>query len=296
MILMQLIINGIAQSSIFILMAISVGLIYRVNGFFDFSLGMILTLSSYTYLLLYPLLPVWIAVIASIICGVMIGIISEASVYGPIRRSGGNSLILILASLGIGIIFQNIISLGFGDELRASWSNLITEGFPIYNARISMAQVLSIISSVLLIFFFLFMIRTKSIGCMLRAVTSDIELSHISGINVRAAQLFAVVIGSTFAAVAGILSGIDTGMKPTMGFNPFMMGTVALIIGGVRPVLGCVLGSLLLALLQQLSVFAFSGQWKDPVAFALLLIVLLARPNYLMGVKPSSNKNNAGIN
>jgi branched-chain amino acid transport system permease protein len=90
-------------------------------------------------------------------------------------------------------------------------------------------------------------------------------------------------IGSGLAATAGILVALDVNMRPTMGLNALMLAIVAVIIGGVGSIGGIVLGSLLLALVQQLAVWQLGSQWQDAVAFAILLVFLLARPQGFFG-------------
>ncbi len=96
---------------------------------------------------------------------------------------------------------------------------------------------------------------------------------------------YSFAIGSALAGIAGILVSLDVDMTPTMGMNALMMGVVAMIVGGVGSIWGIVLGSLLLALAQNLGVWYISSQWQDAIAFAILLISLLFKPEGFFGKK-----------
>jgi branched-chain amino acid transport system permease protein len=122
-------------------------------------------------------------------------------------------------------------------------------------------------------------------GKAMRAVANDPELANISGINSNKVILLSFAIGSALAGIAGILVSLDVDMTPTIGMNMLMMGVVAMIIGGVGSIWGIVFGSLLLALAQNLGVWYISSQWQDAIAFGILLIFLLLKPEGFLGKK-----------
>ncbi len=113
----------------------------------------------------------------------------------------------------------------------------------------------------------------------MRAVANDPWLANATGIESDRVILFTFAIGSALAGFAGILISLDIDMTPTMGLNALMMGVVAVIVGGSgRPIPGVLLGALLLGLAQHLGVWKISSQGQDAIAFAILLIFLLFRP------------------
>jgi branched-chain amino acid transport system permease protein len=122
-------------------------------------------------------------------------------------------------------------------------------------------------------------------GKAMRAVASDSGLSKLSGIKSDRIILISFAIGSALAGIAGILVALDVDMTPTMGMNMLLMGVVAMIIGGAGSIWGIVLGSLLLATAQNLAVWYISSQWMDAVAFAILLLFLLFKPEGFAGKK-----------
>ena len=192
---------------------------------------------------------------------------------------------LLLASLGIFTVIQNIISLIFGDDTKTLRSGVIQEGINVFEARITPIQILIILVS-LVLFIITALILTKTrMGKAVRAVANDPELAQIAGIDTDRVILYTFAIGSGLAAVAAILISFDIDMVPTMGFNALMMGVVAVIIGGMGSIPGAALGGLLLGLAQHLGVWQISSKWQDAIAFVILLFFLAFRPQGFFGRK-----------
>jgi branched-chain amino acid transport system permease protein len=173
----------------------------------------------------------------------------------------------------------------FGDETKSIRTWPVVEGINVFGARITLVQIIFIVASIaltLLVAGFLLLAKT---GKAMRAVASDAEMAKISGINSDKIILISFAIGSALAGIAGILVSLDVDMTPTMGMNALLMGLVAMIIGGVGSIRGIVLGSLLLAFAQNFGVWYISSQWQDAIAFGILLIFLLFKPEGFMGKK-----------
>jgi branched-subunit amino acid ABC-type transport system permease component len=105
----------------------------------------------------------------------------------------------------------------------------------------------------------------------------------MTGINSDRVIFWAVALGSVLAGIAGILVALDVDMTPTMGMNALLMGVAAVIIGGVDSLPGVALGALLLGMAQHLGVWKISSQWQDAIAFFILLMFLLFRPQGFLG-------------
>ena len=283
----QLIVNGIIAGSVYTLVAVGFAVIYRTVKFFHFAHGVVFTAGAYFVYFFKAWLgwPDIVAISASTALCAVLGILIETSVYRPLRHKGSSSLILLLASLGIYIVLQNIISMIFGDDIKTIRSGIIKEGINILGARITPVQITIIIVSLLLVAScFLFLKYTK-VGQAMRAVANDPELANMSGIETDRVIFFTFAIGSALAGIAGILVALDVDMTPTMGMNALMMGVVAVIIGGVGSIPGVALGALLLGMAQHLGVWKISSQWQDAIAFVILLIFLLFRPQGFLGKK-----------
>jgi len=241
----QLILNGIVTGSIYLIVALGFGLIYSTSNFFHIAHGIIFTLGAYfTYMLhVYTNLPLSASIISAIILTTAFGCSIEILIYRPLRHKNASALILLLASLGIYIIAQNLVSLVFGDDTKTIRSGMIEEGIRILGARITHIQLITIAVSLLLFTICLLLLKNTKIGLAIRAVANDSELARASGLESDQVVLLTFAIGSALAAIAGILVALDVDLIPVMGLRALLMGVVAVIIGGVGSLPGVALGS-----------------------------------------------------
>ena len=283
----QIIINIIIAFSIFNLAALSFSLIYQTTRFFHFAHAVVFTFGAY-FTFLFSQLIGWSlvsAILTAIVAACLIGCMAEWFIYRPLRKRKSSSIVLLLASLGIYIVLQNLISLFFGDETKSIRTWEVREGIEIAGAYVTPVQIVIIATSIAIVILVSGYLMLAKTGKAMRAVASDSELSKLSGIKSDRIILISFAIGSALAGIAGILVALDVDMTPTMGMNMLLMGVVAMIIGGVGSIWGIVLGSLLLATAQNLAVWYISSQWMDATAFAILLLFLLFKPEGFMGKK-----------
>lgn len=283
----QIVINILISSCDFLLLAISFTIIYKITQFFHFAHGVVFTSGAYFAFLFHILfgLPLYIAIPLACMAACLIGCMMEVLVYKPLRKRGATSIILLLASLGIYIVLQNLISMIFGDDTKSIRTWPVVAGREVLGARITDVQIIIVAGSLLLVTGVGFWLARTKTGKAMRAVANNKELADVSGINSDKIILISFALGSALAGIAGILVALDVDMTPTMGMNALMMGVVAMIVGGVGSIRGIALGALLLGLAQNLGVWYISSQWQDAIAFAILLIFLLFKPEGFLGRK-----------
>ena len=204
--------------------------------------------------------------------------LSEIALYKPLRKRNASPMILMIASLGLYIVLQNVISMVWGDDTKSVRTGSVKVGNEFFGAYITNIQIITIAVCVTLFVACALLMKYSRIGRNIRAVASNPELSNVVGISSDRVILWAFSIGSALAAVAGILIAFDTDMRPTMGFNWLLYGVVAMIIGGVGSNWGLVGGALLLATAQHLAAYYIGSQWMDAVAYVILIMFLIARP------------------
>ncbi len=283
----QIIINILISSSEIFLVAISLSIIYEIIKFFHFAHAVVFTSGAYFTFLFNQLFgfSLFTSIPLAVLCACLLGCMLEWLIYKPLRNKNSNSLILLLASLGIYIVLQNVISMVFGDDTKSIRTWPVREGMDVFGARITEVQVIIVACSLLLVLLAAGYLLLAKTGKAMRAVASDNEAAKLSGINSDKIILISFAIGSALAGIAGILVSLDVDMTPTMGMNALLMGVVAMIIGGVGRIWGIALGSLLLALAQNFGVWYISSQWQDAIAFGILIIFLLFKPEGFMGKK-----------
>jgi branched-chain amino acid transport system permease protein len=283
----QLLLNGIIAGSIYSLVALGFSLIYQTTRFFHFAHGAVYTFGAYFAYLFYIQLGYEriVAFPLACVCSMVLGAGCEVLVYKQMRKRKATDLTLLIASLGLYTLLQNIISMVWGDDTKTMRTGEVVEGHAVLGARITDVQIMIIAATVVLIALMTLILTQMKFGKTLRALANDAELAQLSGINSDRYILYSFAIGSFLAAVAAIMISFDTDMTPTMGFNALVMGVVAVIVGGINSLPGAALGGLLIGLAQNLGVYWLPSKWQDTIAFVILILFLLFRPYGMLGKK-----------
>jgi branched-chain amino acid transport system permease protein len=192
--------------------------------------------------------------------------------------NSATSLAPFLASLGIYVVLQNVIAGAFGNDVKIIQQGPVEVGHRVLGAYVTNVQLLTVATGLTLFIGVLLLLALTRLGRVIRGVSSDPDLSQTVGINVKCAKLWAVGIGTGLGAVAAILSALDTGMTPTMGFQLLLDGLIVMVIGGAGGAGGLLGGALLLAVAQNLTAYYFGSRWMDAVAFLILVGFLIFRP------------------
>ncbi len=283
----HLILLWISIACVYISTALGFHIIFSVAGILKFSYAAVFAAGAYFVFWLARMagLPMAAAVPAAVLLSSGLGCLMEVAVYKPMRKRQAKPIVFILASLGLYTVLQNLISLIFGDDTKIIRTGPVKEGLEFFGARITPIQITTICTAAVVVIGLMLFMKYTRLGKAMRTVSNDAELARICGINSDRVILWAFAIGSGLAGLAGILMAMDTGMMPTMGMRPLMMGVTAMIIGGKESIPGIVLGALLLAFAQQFGAYYIGSEWQDAIAFAILLVFLLFRPQGFLGVK-----------
>jgi branched-subunit amino acid ABC-type transport system permease component len=127
--------------------------------------------------------------------------------------------------------------------------------------------------------------RYLKFGKAMRAVSNDVELADISGIPPKRIIMVSFLIGSILGGLVGIFMSLETYLTPAMGMNALLMGIITVIVGGINRIFGIALASLLLAFAQHFGSWYIGSEWKDAIAFLILVVFLLFKPEGLLGKK-----------
>jgi len=284
---MQLI--AIIFHSVLLLLLIEIGfyILYNTLPFLQLSFAIIIVFVSYfifgfSIQLFFPL---YFSIIISIIFSILLNIAIFLFIYKPLLKKQIPPWQMLIASLGVYIVLQNLISMYFGDDTKSFRTWEIKEGHQFLGAYITDVQIITIVVSMVLLFLsWLFIEKTKA-GKQIKAVSSNPEMAGILGISKEKAILVSFALGSGLAAVAGILIAADTDMTPTMGFNWLLYAVIAMIIGGMGKMRYLFMGALLLATAQHLSAYYLNSKWMNATAFVILIIFLYFKPYGFSGNK-----------
>jgi branched-chain amino acid transport system permease protein len=280
-------INAISIGSLYALMAIGLAMVFGILRLINFAHGDLIMVGSYGALLLLVLgTPFWVAALGGIVASTIAGLLMERVAYRPIR--GAPDVSMLLTSFAVTILLENVAILVFSPTPRAFPApSFLNSTFRFGQLQISRIDVVAIIVTViLLVLLTLFVTRTK-LGISMRAASEDLLAAHLMGINVNRVIATAFAIGSIMAGVVGLLWSARVGkVDPLMGFYPVLKAFVASVIGGLGSLAGAVLGGFLLGFLEILLQGLLPSSlapFRDAFVFVALIILLLFRPNGIMG-------------
>lgn len=292
MIALQLLINGLIAGAIYALVASGFSLIYSVNRLVHFAHGATIAFSAYALYFLFSILGLdfWVSAILAIVVGILIGLGMNLVVYKELRKRKASGVILLIASFALLILLESLILLFFGADVKTIGYIKVVKGIEIFGAVITPLQiVIVLVSLALLVLLFIFMKKTK-IGKAMRAVSDNKNISEILGIDSEKIYNWTFVVGSAIAGIAGVLIALEQNLEPTMGTGLIIKGFTAAIIGGIGSVPGAILGAILLGFAENFGIWFLPSGYKDAIAFILLFLFLLFRPNGILGIKKSGGR------
>jgi len=292
----QQLVNGLTIGSTYALIAIGYTMVYGIIGMINFAHGEVYMIGSYVAFIALaglammgihslPLL-MTAAFLASIVVTSAYGYSIERVAYRPLR--GSNRLIPLISAIGMSIFLQNTVLLS-QDSKDKSIPNLIPGSISFgpggaQEVLISHMQILAfVVTLVAMPGLTLFISRSRPRRAC-RACAEDIKMANLLGINTNNIIALTFVIGAALAAVAAVLLSMQYGViNPNAGFLVGLKAFTAAVLGGIGSIPGAMLGGLVLGVAEAFGADIFGDQYKDVVAFGLLVLVLLFRPTGILG-------------
>ncbi len=283
--LLQQIINGLSLGSVYALIAVGYSLVYSILLFSNFAHGSFLVIGGYScYFALKTLgMNIWLAGGLSLIAAGVSAILTERLAYKPIRERTNVTLYLLIASMGMSIVIENIFVVTVGGRFRALPPVIPTDPVNLFGlATTSAFDLISLVVAVICLGGLqLFLTRTKW-GLAIRAAAYNLRIAGLMGVNVSRLISLVFFVAGVLAAVGGIFLSVRYTLYPQLG-GITIKAFVAAVIGGLGSLPGAVVGSLILGLAEMLTAGFISSQLRDLVVFSLLVITLLFRPTGLFG-------------
>jgi branched-chain amino acid transport system permease protein len=235
-------------------------------------------------------LPLPIGLAASMLAGAAIALLLELLAFRPLRREGSDRLASMISSIGASLIMVSIAEALFGVSTRR-FPDRVLDPRPFFlggtgGLRVSRAQILIVIAAVVLAAALGFFIRRTRMGKAIRAIAANLNASRLLGINVNAVVSVTFLVAGALAGAAGILVGLLTNnIVPGMGAQIELRGLAVVILGGMGNIEGAVAGGLILGLIETFTIAYLPGgsDIKDAIAFVILFLILLVRPNGILG-------------
>jgi len=284
---LQFIILGIVNSGVYALIAVGLSLLFGVVRVINVAQGEWLTFGGYMAVVLLGTLGMnsFLGIVGAGVATALLALLVYFLFVAPLRKRMGarspGSTYLVL-TLGISMLLQNSYILIASPNFRRvpvfvkGVSNLA--GLLITNQRLAVFG----IATLLLILFFLFL-RYAKIGMAIRAVAQNPTAALCSGISVHAALATAFVISGICAGVGGVLIGSTLRIYPTFGFELLLKGFAVTVVGGLGNLAGALIAAYMIGITEALAVMLLPSEWKAAVAFTLMIVVLILRPQGLFG-------------
>jgi branched-chain amino acid transport system permease protein len=292
--LAQQLVNGLNLGSFYALMALGLTMVYGLLRLINFAQGDLMMLGAYLGLFLMSalLLPLPVALVVPMLLIGLFGVAIERVAYRPLR--GAPEVAMLITSLAVSSIIGNVMVMVFTAQPRpVRLPPGVSQLYEVSGVSFSSVDVFTLGITLLLLVALSWFVRRHRVGIAMRAASENLRAAQLMGININQVVATAFFIGSALAAVAGIMWSAKYGtVEPFMGFLPGLKAFVAAVIGGIGIIPGAVLGGYLLGFAEILFVGllppALSG-YRDAFVFGLLLVVLLVRPNGILGA-PSEDR------
>ena len=282
--LVQQLINGISLGSIYALIALGYTMIYGILKLINFAHGDIYMLGAYigfvcTSILKLSFLP---ALIISMIGAALAGMVIERVAYRPMRNAP--RIAILITAIGVSFFLENVMILFASPQPRT-----FPEVFKatVYHAGswvVNSQQIVILVSALVLMVALTYIVNKTRAGKAMRAVSFDADAARLMGIDIDSTISMTFALGSALAAAGGVLVGIYyNSIDPLMGMVPGIKAFVAAVLGGIGIIPGAMLGGIILGVVEALVSGFISSTFRDAAAFAILIIILLFKPQGLLG-------------
>lgn len=284
--LFQQLINGISLGSIYALIALGYTMVYGIINLINFAHGDIYMVGAYVGFALTTFLHLGFLpslIISMIVCS-LLGMLIEKVAYKPIRNS--TRIAALITAISVSLLLEYVMMYFVKPDTRTFPNVLASKNITFFGGNVVMdvKNVYIVLITVGLMLTLQYIVRKTKIGKAMRAVSLDKEAAELMGINVNKTISYTFAMGSALAGAAGVLVGVYyNSINPLMGVVPGLKAFVAAVIGGIGIIPGAVFGGLFLGMTETM-VSAYGGSiFKDAVAFAILILILLVKPNGLLG-------------
>lgn len=283
------VIPGLVLGGIYALGATGVSMIYSILRFAHFAHGDLMTFGAYVAFAVVVAFgwPPVAAMPLALVGTVATALVIDRFAYRPFRKS--RPIVVVIASFGVALMIRAAIMLIWGVQPAPYVEGIDPPLESLEPFRIQEKHIIIVATTVVLVAALHLLLTRTKIGKAMRAMSDDADLARVTGIGTERVIAWTWVVGAVLAAAAGILTGIDTLLKPYMGWDLLLPIFAAAILGGLGRPYGAILGGLVLGVIQELSSYPLisdepfiSPGYKVGIAFAILVVMLIWRPQGLL--------------
>jgi branched-chain amino acid transport system permease protein len=286
--LVELLLGVFIAGSIYSLIAMGLSLLWSTVGLANFAHGAILVVGSYIAWYFSSLTGVPLLMFLTVPIMFLIGVLFDKSIFRQVRYKEDSGLRLILITITLALVIEQILNIIFGG-IRRRIPTLLPGEINLGNAIIISNQyiLVFIVASVTLIVLYFILTRTIT-GIAIRAIGQNMQESLLVGINVERIYTTTVGIGFALAGIAGALLGSIYIFNASFGRMPLLIGYIIVVLGGVGNLKGTIYAAYLIATIEAFTTFYIGGSWRIAIPFLVMILILLIRPYGLFGTKEAT--------
>ncbi len=279
------ILSGISLGGQYALIAIGYTMVYGILRLINFAHGDVFMVAGLMLIYLTASVPIYIALPVMVVLTVLLGFIIERAAYKPLRNAPRMSV--MISAIGVSYLLQNLALYVTGGQPktypRIPW---ISDTVTIFGTNTHIVTIITPVLVIALVVALTLLINKTKVGIAMRAVAKDFETSRLMGVNVNSVISVTFIIGSFLAAVGSALyfTNYPT-VIPMSGAMPGLKAFVAAVFGGIGSIPGAVIGAFVIGICETLIKGTDFSVFSDAFTFALLIVILVAKPTGIFGEK-----------
>ncbi len=282
----QQLFNGLAIGSVYALVAVGYTLVFGVLRFINFAHGSVLTFAAYVglFTILMFRIPFPVAFGISLVMSGLFSIAIERQAYRPLRLRGSPNLNLLITSIGVSLLVENAIVVFYSADFFVFPKVLPSSTLSLFGVATlpPIDLLLTGVAVGLMAALYVFVNFSKT-GVAIQALAYDRDAAALMGININLAIAYTFFIAGVMASAAGVLIGIKFNVNPYLGGLFGVKSFAAAVVGGIGSIPGSYIGGYLIGILETMGAGYISSNYKDAIAFVLLVLILLFKPSGLLG-------------
>ncbi|GAA5116012.1 hypothetical protein GCM10025762_31690 [Haloechinothrix salitolerans] len=284
----QTLVNGIQYGAVIAISAIGLSLVFGTTRLINFAHGELVTFGAVVALFFHvvgPGMPLILAAVLAVLAGGLLGGVLERGLWRPLRNRGTGRINLFIISIGLALFLRHIILALQGSRPESYIDFNLQQSWDLGLFSITPRDLSIVLISVAVLLGVAFMLQRTRIGTAIRAVSDNRDLASSSGINVNQVIMVVWVLGGGLAALGGVLFGLAQVVHWEMGFKLLLLMFAGIILGGLGSAYGAMVGSFVVGIVSHLSTLWFPAELQNAWALLVLIIVLLFRPQGILGRK-----------
>ncbi|HYG57474.1 MAG TPA: branched-chain amino acid ABC transporter permease [Symbiobacteriaceae bacterium] len=286
--LLAQLLNGLQLGFVYALIALGYTMVYGIVRLINFAHGDVFMVGAFLGYFGFTVwgLPWYVAVLVSMVGCAILGMTIERLAYRPLRKLGAPRIAALITAIGVSLFIEYFSSLKFvfGPNFRVVNRPFADVQWKLGGLAISNVQLMIYITVPVILAILLYIVYRTKVGKSMRAVSYDQDAARLMGINVDQVITLTFAIGSALAAIAGVLFALAyPQINPFMGIMPGLKAFTAAVLGGIGNIPGAVLGALIMGQAEVLTAGYITTDFRDAIAFSILILVLLVKPAGLLG-------------